>query len=255
MAEDEINCIRSHKEEAIPTLIQYVKAVVDDDITKNYEAHNYAMFLLAEFKIKEAFQYLIKYLELDTDTLNQLLGDLLFESFSGILASCAEYSDIPKLKSIIENQELDWGNRSTAVSALVVLYVEGVYPRNEICDYFGYLLNNYSCDDEFTDFLICDALDIYASEYFDLMRSFFKNGMLGDRIMDIEDFEDDVSKGEATALENLKHNHHYRYITDTVKSMEWWACFKEKPDFGRKIGRNEPCPCGSGKKYKKCCGA
>ena len=23
---------------------------------------------------------------------------------------------------------------------------------------------------------------------------------------------------------------------------------------GRKIGRNEPCPCGSGKKYKVCCG-
>jgi SEC-C motif-containing protein len=20
-----------------------------------------------------------------------------------------------------------------------------------------------------------------------------------------------------------------------------------------KVGRNEPCPCGSGKKYKKCC--
>lgn len=23
---------------------------------------------------------------------------------------------------------------------------------------------------------------------------------------------------------------------------------------GKKIGRNEPCPCGSGKKYKFCCG-
>lgn len=22
---------------------------------------------------------------------------------------------------------------------------------------------------------------------------------------------------------------------------------------GEKIGRNDPCPCGSGKKYKKCC--
>jgi len=22
---------------------------------------------------------------------------------------------------------------------------------------------------------------------------------------------------------------------------------------GRKVGRNEKCPCGSGKKYKKCC--
>jgi uncharacterized protein len=24
---------------------------------------------------------------------------------------------------------------------------------------------------------------------------------------------------------------------------------------GTKIGRNEPCPCGSGKKYKRCCGS
>ncbi|MDH3560983.1 MAG: SEC-C metal-binding domain-containing protein, partial [Gammaproteobacteria bacterium] len=22
---------------------------------------------------------------------------------------------------------------------------------------------------------------------------------------------------------------------------------------GRKVGRNDPCPCGSGKKYKHCC--
>jgi uncharacterized protein YecA (UPF0149 family) len=24
---------------------------------------------------------------------------------------------------------------------------------------------------------------------------------------------------------------------------------------GEKVGRNDDCPCGSGKKYKKCCGA
>ena len=23
----------------------------------------------------------------------------------------------------------------------------------------------------------------------------------------------------------------------------------------KKVGRNDPCPCGSGKKYKNCCGA
>ena len=27
------------------------------------------------------------------------------------------------------------------------------------------------------------------------------------------------------------------------------------PFQGKKVGRNEPCPCGSGKKYKRCCGA
>ncbi|HNZ86357.1 MAG TPA: preprotein translocase subunit SecA [bacterium] len=29
---------------------------------------------------------------------------------------------------------------------------------------------------------------------------------------------------------------------------------KEVKKYGSKIGRNDPCPCGSGKKYKKCCG-
>lgn len=34
-----------------------------------------------------------------------------------------------------------------------------------------------------------------------------------------------------------------RKLTPTVQRTE------------KKIGRNEPCYCGSGKKYKKCCGA
>jgi uncharacterized protein YecA (UPF0149 family) len=29
----------------------------------------------------------------------------------------------------------------------------------------------------------------------------------------------------------------------------------EPPAPAQKPGRNDPCPCGSGKKYKKCCGA
>ncbi|MBK9921634.1 MAG: SEC-C domain-containing protein [Elusimicrobia bacterium] len=31
------------------------------------------------------------------------------------------------------------------------------------------------------------------------------------------------------------------------------AAVAELPDV-KKIGRNDACPCGSGKKYKKCCG-
>ena len=29
---------------------------------------------------------------------------------------------------------------------------------------------------------------------------------------------------------------------------------KDPPRHAAKVGRNDPCPCGSGKKYKKCCG-
>ena len=55
----------------------------------------------------------------------------------------------------------------------------------------------------------------------------------------------------------------------SIRSMKKWmeahkAEFKNQGDVpkvqtvvheGPKIGRNDPCPCGSGKKYKKCCGA
>ncbi len=40
-----------------------------------------------------------------------------------------------------------------------------------------------------------------------------------------------------------------------------WLCVdgemdpKGPPRRVDKVGRNDPCPCGSGKKYKKCCGA
>ena len=30
---------------------------------------------------------------------------------------------------------------------------------------------------------------------------------------------------------------------------------ERRPATSKKVGRNDPCPCGSGKKYKKCCGA
>ena len=29
---------------------------------------------------------------------------------------------------------------------------------------------------------------------------------------------------------------------------------KKQPKKSKKVGRNELCPCGSGKKYKQCCG-
>jgi preprotein translocase subunit SecA len=42
----------------------------------------------------------------------------------------------------------------------------------------------------------------------------------------------------------------------TTNQAEEVAPGKPKPvKVGKKVGRNDPCPCGSGKKYKKCCGA
>ncbi len=41
-------------------------------------------------------------------------------------------------------------------------------------------------------------------------------------------------------------------VREAVRDMNSAA---QEPVRSTKIGRNQPCPCGSGKKYKKCCGA
>ena len=35
-------------------------------------------------------------------------------------------------------------------------------------------------------------------------------------------------------------------------ALAWLAISAGEADFAQ-VGRNEPCPCGSGKKFKKCC--
>lgn len=45
-----------------------------------------------------------------------------------------------------------------------------------------------------------------------------------------------------------------RVAKTTSESVGGDGTVKKQPRKVKKIGRNEPCPCGSGKKYKNCCG-
>lgn len=47
---------------------------------------------------------------------------------------------------------------------------------------------------------------------------------------------------------------HFRRIDDRWMYIDGEVNFKQAPRQVAKVGRNDPCPCGSGKKYKKCCG-
>ena len=45
-----------------------------------------------------------------------------------------------------------------------------------------------------------------------------------------------------------------RVASATAENVGGDGTVKKKPRRVQKIGRNDPCPCGSGKKYKNCCG-
>ena len=102
----------------------------------------------------------------------------------------------------------------------------------------------------------------------------------------LDDFEDWFANPDASANSDEHFMGQYHYI-DAIKDMEWWACFQSDEDrrkteikvsklmknlmslntpepsikssaipfqrTGIKTGRNNPSPCGSGLKYKKCC--
>jgi uncharacterized protein len=46
----------------------------------------------------------------------------------------------------------------------------------------------------------------------------------------------------------------YKYFRSHRGAYDDTAFVPEHPRRTANIGRNDPCPCGSGKKYKKCCG-
>jgi uncharacterized protein len=45
-------------------------------------------------------------------------------------------------------------------------------------------------------------------------------------------------------------------IPQSVHAIDaYWKARRRSPRRATKTGRNDPCPCGSGRKYKRCCGA
>ncbi|MFR4479412.1 YchJ family metal-binding protein [Fusobacterium sp.] len=73
-----------------------------------------------------------------------------------------------------------------------------------------------------------------------------------------EDDKDGIVEFKATYIENGKTIVHHERSYFVKKNGVWfyqkWLPITSTRINENKIGRNDPCPCGSGKKYKKCCG-
>lgn len=71
------------------------------------------------------------------------------------------------------------------------------------------------------------------------------------------DFESLYKKMVEYKAEHLYNLPHWNNIFDEDKRKELILEQRTSKTVvkSQKVGRNDPCPCGSGKKYKKCCGA
>ena len=256
----------------------------------NYHLHTYAMYLLAEFREKRAFPYLIALLKLSEDHISFLLGDILTEGFHRILLCAYDNENLRMLYDIIENEELDEFARNAAVRAYSLLYKEGFVAQEEIISYFRSLINEkLSTEDCVLTSIVSSVIDTHLVEMIPDVRQLYEDEQVDIFVNgDFDEFLEWIDKEDQRDQPS--------YINDAVAELEHWACYNQSPakknsdkstyDFGapiineekkdhkqaqkimpnhkqtqkpmqkqKKPARNAPCPCGSGRKYKKCCGA
>ena len=104
------------------------------------------------------------------------------------------------------------------------------------------------------------STDLYPEEVIGDIRQALEEGLVDEMSIDFGYVMETFARGKEWVLRELRGDSKRRFIEDVIKDIEWWACFdhptKSQLAIGsQKVGRNEPCPCGSGKKCKKCCGA
>jgi hypothetical protein len=158
----------------------------------------------------------------------------------------------------------------------VTLVAAGQKSREEILSYFaglfrGKLAREWS---HVWDVLVSCSSDLCPAELIEDIERAYQEGLVDPSYIRLEHVQHDLTTGKDQALARLASDPPRRLVDDTVAEMGWWACFQDKksgavsgtsqasvaaslkPAAAKpKTGRNEPCPCGSGKKFKKCCGA
>ena len=103
------------------------------------------------------------------------------------------------------------------------------------------------------------ALDIVPTDWFEAVdQEEFED--LFYPIMALGGIYDDEENGEVILRLNEKELTQLESdLPHVLLDIYWyWQAIINKPQTvrreGEKVGRNDPCPCGSGKKYKACCG-
>lgn len=250
------------KEQITPILLNIleestanIEELIEND---NYMAHIYAMFLLAQFRETQAYPLIVNFFSTPGDISLEVTGDVVTEYLRRILASVYDGDD-SLIKQLAENESADEFVRSAALDAMACLVGIGKKSREDVLGYYKALLQSELSKQSpfFCAETISAATDLYPEEIYEEIQEAFKKDLVDETILDLKFVDQKLSQGKESVLVELQDKRNGP-IVDTIKEMEWWAGFRETPQKQvikkKKIGRNEPCPCRSGKKYKKCCG-
>ena len=258
----------------VPRIAEVMERAADPELGVDREDESiifFGVFVIGETGDTRGYRPLLKFLAGDPEKVDRLLGDALTESAARVLTRVAD--DPEPLLELMCNPQANEYARGAALYAWARIAIEmplsdedvrkslaaiykhlrldrDAYLAAEWCIVCAYL-GRADCRQQVEQILPSEQPNVFVPMY--SMRGF-------DR-----DLERQASEGsralmdqrrwvpfERTAVDELSHWHSFR--EDTAQpSAKTLGGTRRNPH--RDVGRNDPCPCGSGKKYKKCCGA
>jgi len=242
-----------------------------------YFLHALALYVLALWEDHRAFAPLVAYLSADGEAAMDQLDDIVTEDLHAILARLCDGSDLAPLEAIIESPSANPYIRSACLQSLQAMARMGKLPLPKVMAYVEALAGRIEAEanDEFRPLFILDLTNVQDERLRPTIDRHVSKLAADEARLLAGDIDAAYSADYAQLNEELTRRERFDGLIDYVCDWAWfnvedpseldWDDDEEGDDAyggngsqplvreGRKIGRNEPCPCGSGLKYKKCC--
>lgn len=234
----------------------------------------HAWWALGQLRAEEAIAPLVGLFRRTDD----VMDDWVSENLPNDLAEFGAEALGPLTAYLADATHGDW---SRVAAGKTIGLVAKKYPelRTDCITRLGTQLECFAAQSEILNaFLILPLWDLRAVEAMPVIERAFSSGRVDESIVgDLEDVQ--IEFGLKTRREHPRKPNRISILSDQFRAR-WEAEGLRVPDAAGnfpvddfleldagpppislpyiappKIGRNEPCSCGSGKKYKKCCGA
>ncbi len=181
--------------------------------------------------------------------------DWALEEIPLVIAAAKDKAFQP-LITFLQDAENDTEARGLAAASLAQIALEHKNLRKTVVDHLVKSLQQTTAEDAVLNgHIIAQLVRLRAGEAIDAIRKAFHEQRVDITVGgDLEDIEMDL--GLRTERSTPRPNYQQLAMQEDDDDGEWEA---EEPAIAQvirtepKIGRNDVCPCGSGKKYKKCC--
>jgi hypothetical protein len=278
-----IRAAEADRAAAVPVFLQAVEdyvAGVEAARSKPWPIF-FIFHLMGSWREKSAYQPLARLLSLPGDEVDRVLGGAITETTHRVMAAVFD-SDPRPLYDVILNENADEFVRSRVLEVLAMVTLRGELAREELAQFLR------SCFTKFQDEPGCFVWNGWQSavaflrleELTPLVKEAFDEQWIDPSWLEyrhfLEDFRIAVEQPDAP----FANPDEYALFGDTIEELSTWYCFSERYLQAKKrsaekgterrtpiwsseqgqavnpfkdVGRNDPCPCGSGKKFKKCC--